>query len=334
MISPSNLRELLSLPILIGSSLLLTAFPAQSADPESIATARAGIRDLGKNWNGEVNIATQALYMDLQRSADRSGVKATMNVSYGPHELQGMDIFVPEAASAELFPVVVYIHGGGMVRGNKINANSEDLISSNIPTFFARHGMIGINANYRLVPEVQWPAGPDDLRSILTWIRENIEEYGGDPNTIFLMGNSAGGRHVASYLYHEASHFDDGPGVIGAMLSSASYRASDSEAQLAYYGEDVDVRASRVPLGLVDSYEGPEIPVFLWSAEFDVVGIEAPIGSMYAKLCAKYEDCPRFTQFQGHNHVSHIMSLNSADDEVGLAVMEFVDSVMAHLSTQ
>ena len=79
-----------------------------------------------------------------------------------------------------------------------------------------------------------------------------------------------------------------------------------------------------------DDEEGPEIPVFLWSAEFDVVGIEAPIGSMYAKLCAKYEDCPRFTQFQGHNHVSHIMSLNSADDEVGLAVMEFVDSVMAH----
>ena len=79
-----------------------------------------------------------------------------------------------------------------MVRGNKINANSEGLISSNIPTFFARHGMIGINANYRLVPEVQWPSGPDDLRGILTWIRGNIDEYGGDPDAVFLMGNSAG----------------------------------------------------------------------------------------------------------------------------------------------
>ncbi|MFL2546908.1 MAG: alpha/beta hydrolase [Candidatus Rariloculaceae bacterium] len=329
MTASASHRKLIALPILIGSTLLLTALLAQSADPEAIAAARAGVRDLGKNWNAEVNVATQALYMDLQRSADRSGVKATMDVSYGPQELQGMDIYIPEAASADPFPVVVYIHGGAMVRGNKINANSEGLISSNIPTFFARHGMIGINANYRLVPEVQWPAGPDDLRSILTWVRENIEDYGGDPNAVFLMGNSAGGRHVSSYLYHEASHFDDGPGVIGAMLSSGSYGASDSESQLAYYGEDAAVRASRVPLGLVDAYDGPEIPVFLWSAEFDVAGIEVPIGAMYAKLCAKYEDCPRFTQFQGHNHVSHIMSLNSADDEVGVAVMEFVDSVIA-----
>ena len=70
------------------------------------------------------------------------------------------------------------------------------------------------------------------------------------------------------------------------------------------------------------------------NTEFDPTMIEAPLAGMYARLCAKYSDCPRYTQFQGHNHVSHIMSLNSADDEVGLAVMEFVDSVMAHLSTQ
>ena len=67
----------------------------------------------------------------------------------------------------------------------------------------------------------------------------------------------------------------------------------------------------------------------LWSAEFDIEGIEAPVAAMYAKLCAKYADCPRFTQFQGHNHVSHVMSINSADDAVGRAVLEFVHSVTA-----
>ena len=161
------------------------------------------------------------------------------------------------------------------------------------------------------------------------WVRDNIDEYGGDPDAVFLMGNSAGGRHVASYLYHEDSHFDDGPGVIGAMLSSSSFGASDSEAHRVYYGDDAALRASRVPLGLVDSYDGPEIPVFLWSAEFDPASIEAPVAAMYAKLCGKYEDCPRFTQFQGHNHVSHIMSINSADDEVSRAVLEFILSVTA-----
>lgn len=329
MINCVRFRSLVGFSALISSSLLLM-LPAHAADSDAVATARAGVRDLGKNWNGEVNVATQALYVELQRSADRSGVKATMDLSYGPHELQAMDIFVPEVRPAEPVPVVVYIHGGAMVRGDKINANSDGLISSNIPTFFARNGMIGINANYRLVPEVQWPSGPDDLRGILSWVRDNIADYGGDSDAVFLMGNSAGGRHVASYLYHEASHFDDGPGVIGAMLSSGSYGVSDSETQRVYYGDDAALRASRVPLGLVDSYDGPRIPVFLWSAEFDVAGIEAPVAAMYAKLCAKYADCPRFTQFQGHNHVSHVMSINSEDDAVGRAVMEFVHSVTAH----
>ena len=86
-------------------------------------------------------------------------------------------------------------------------------------------------------------------------------------------------------------------------------------------------RASRVPLALVDTYEGPRIPVFLWSAEYDIASIEAPVAAMYASLCAKYRDCPRFTQFQGHNHVSHVMSINSADDAVGRAVLEFIHSI-------
>jgi hypothetical protein len=95
----------------------------------------------------------------------------------------------------------------------------------------------------------------------------------------------------------------------------------------AYYGEDLAEREALVPLGLVDTYEGPEIPIFMWSAEYDQASIEAPVGTMYAKLCAKYDDCPRFTQFQGHNHVSHIMSINSADEEVAREVLDFVRSV-------
>ena len=312
--------------LLAGFAFLFVALPARSADEEAVATARAGVAELGKQWNGEVNTATQALFVELHRTADRSGVKATMDVSYGSHELQGMDIFAPEEQPAEPAPVVVFFHGGGLNRADKL-IPSSDLLYSNIPTFFARHGIVGVNANYRLAPEVSWPAGPEDINAVLAWIRENIEDYGGDPQKVFLMGNSAGGRIVASYLFHEPSHFADGPGVIGALLSSGSYRNDDSEVLRGYYGEGNALREALVPLGLVDSYGGPELPIFMWSAEYDVPNIEAPVAAMYAKLCAKYGDCPRFTQFQGHNHVSHVMSLNSADDTVGRAALEFVRSV-------
>lgn len=311
--------------MIVGFAMLLAALPAHS-DEEAIAKARAGVAELGKIWNGEINTATQRLFVDLHRTADRSGVKATMDVSYGPHELQGMDIFTPEERPAEPAPVVVFFHGGGLTRADKLIPNS-DLIYSNIPTFFARNGIVGVNANYRLAPEVRWPAGVEDIHAVLAWIRENIEDYGGDPQQVFIMGNSAGGRLVASYLFHEPSHFADGPGVIGALLSSGSYRNDDSDVHQAYYSEDRAVREALVPLGLVDSYEGPEVPIFMWSAEYDPTRIEAPVAAMYAKLCAKYADCPRFTQFQGHNHVSHVMSLNSADEEVSREALDFVRSV-------
>jgi len=312
--------------LLAGFVFLFASFPARSADEEAVATARAGVAELGKQWNGDVNRATQGLYLELHRTADRSGVKATMDVSYGPHELQGVDIFAPEERPAEPAPVVVFFHGGGLVTADKL-ISSSDLIYSNIPTFFARNGMVGINANYRLAPEVSWPAGPEDIHAVLAWVRENIDDYGGDPQKVFVMGNSAGGRIVASYLFHEPSHFADGPGVVGALLSSGSYRNDDSEVLRGYYGEDHTLREALVPLGLVDSYDGPELPIFMWSAEYDVTTIEAPVAAMYVKLCAKYGDCPRFTQFQGHNHVSHVMSLNTADDMVGRAALEFVRSV-------
>jgi len=311
---------------LLGAVAVVTTFAVSAAADDAVERARDGVRALGKNFNGQVNAATQALYLELHRQADRSGVHAVANLDYGPHALQAMDIVVPDTDSDVPMPVVVYLHGGGLVRGDKVGADTDGLIYSNIPTFFARHGVIGLNANYRLVPEVEWPSGPEDVKAMLVWVRAHIEEYGGDPNAVFLMGNSAGSTHVAAYLFDETTHFDEGSGIAGAILSSGAFAAGDSEAALAYYGEDANLREARSPLGLVESYRGPEIPILMWSAEFDPTFIEVPVAAMYSKLCVKFENCPGFTQWQGHNHVSHVMSINTADDAVGLAVLDFIRS--------
>ncbi len=85
---------------------------------------------------------------------------------------------------------------------------------------------------------------------------------------------------------------------------------------------------SNRPIGLARSYEGRTVPIFLWSTEYDPSRIETPVAQMYTLLCTKYEDCPRFTQFPGHNHVSDVMSINSADSAVGEAVLDFIDDVL------
>ena len=298
-----------------------------SANQDPYIEVSSGVAELGKNWNTEVNVKTTDLFIELHKLSDRSGITLISDIAYGEHDLQVLDVVTPETKSEELLPVIVFFHGGGLVRGNKVLPVS-DLLLTNIPTFFAKNDMIGINVNYRLAPEVSWPAAPEDVHQILKWIKENIGLYGGDSQSIFLMGNSAGGRVVSSYLFHEPSHLADGPGVIGALLSSSSFSTNNGEIHRNYYSEDLAAREALVPLGLVDSYSGPEIPIFLWSAELDPANIEVGIGEMYAKLCAKYQDCPRFTQFQGHNHISHIMSLNSSYERIGLEVLDFIQSVL------
>jgi triacylglycerol lipase len=308
------------------SSLTLLAGAAQAQ--HAVATAHATVRDLGKRFDSEVLGATAAAYTALQRGAARDGVRVVADVAYGPAALQAMDLYVPEASAAEPMPIVVYFHGGGLVAGNKDSAGTEGLIYGNIGTFFARQGMIGVNANYRLVPDVEWPGGPEDVRAIVQWLKAHANEYGGDPNRIFLMGNSAGSTHVAAYLFHQPSQIDNRPGVIGALLGSGGFGPGGADTMRAYIGSNEADWIANSPLGLVDSYAGELVPIFMWSAEYDPARIETRVAQMYAKLCVKYEDCPRYIQYQGHNHVSPVMSMNSADQTLAHDALDFIQGVL------
>jgi len=295
-----------------------------AAQDDLLQAAFRGVADIGKQWSGEVNTATQALYTPLHRAVDSEGLVLHGDIAYGDHPLQTFDLWVSEYGFREGGPVLIYFHGGGLVRGDKVSAATDNLIYSNIGKFVARMGGIGINANYRLAPEATWPDGAIDLRMIIEWVRANIDEYGGDPENIFIMGNSAGSTHVATYMFHEASQLPDGPGVKAAILSSGGFAAGVP----AYYGEDQTIAEARSPLGLVDSYEGQRLPVYLWSAEYDPANIETSVAEMYAKLCRKYADCPLYIQWQGYNHVSHVMSIDTQDTTITNGLIRFYHDVI------
>jgi len=107
-------------------------------------------------------------------------------------------------------------------------------------------------------------------------------------------------------------------------LSSGSFAAGTP----AYYGNDAALRTARSPLGLVDSYAGKQVPVYLWSAEYDPANIETSVAEMYASLCRKYSDCPMYTQWQGYNHVSHVMSIGTADATITGGIIRFYHDVI------
>jgi acetyl esterase/lipase len=98
----------------------------------------------------------------------------------------------PEAFRGSSWPVVVNAHGGAMM------AMSKE-ISTPICCELARGGVLVVNFSYRLAPRHAFPAPMEDMALALAWTREHAAEFGGDPDRIFLAGQSAGGL-VAAWL--------------------------------------------------------------------------------------------------------------------------------------
>jgi acetyl esterase len=116
-----------------------------------------------------------------------------------------LDVLVPhERAEAdtrhsdEPLPVYVYFHGGGWTSGDK--APLTKYAASQ-----AVEGMVVVNANYRMATRHTIGHMLHDANAVLTWVKRNILEYGGDPTRIVIGGDSAGG-HIAALLTAAANN--------------------------------------------------------------------------------------------------------------------------------
>ena len=227
-----------------------------------------------------------------------------------------------------LLPIVVFVHGGSLDDGDKAAAGAEEFLYGNVATFFARHGFIGVNANYRLVPDIVWPQGAEDMREILGWLRtENAESHGGDPGAMFMVAVSGSGRHLASYLFHRTAQMvRSRTALLGAVLISPWLGTGDEEVLRSYYGDGLE---SFSPLGLLDTFDPdePRVPVLLLQGEFDAADIRSSADDMYAGLCGKYGSCPEMRRMGNHNGHSAVASFNTADETVSGEVLGFIHGI-------
>lgn len=290
-------------------------------DPALLEVYRE-IADMGPNLNLQVVQRTVDLFVSLHENSNKEGVRAYRDLSYGPDpERHLLDVYTPEDTDGRL-PVVVFIHGGGLTSGHKDNEVS-DLMYANIGIYFARNDMVGINATYRLVPNITYPQGGEDMKAIVNWIRNNSDEYGIDPEQIFFLCASAGCTHVASLLFDLDMMDDTTPDIAGAIMLSGAYEGRNQD----YYGTDADIMRSNVPLGLAQSYEGIPVPILLMSAEYDPTPIQISTIRLLLTLCEKRNSCPRYIQAQDHNHVSINRHINTSDERYTQQILEFIREV-------
>jgi acetyl esterase/lipase len=121
-------------------------------------------------------------------------VKVTRNIPYvdGGHRRHRLDVYGLREPVGDA-PVLLQIHGGGWVIGNK---HEQALPLMN---HLAARGWVCVAANYRLSPRATFPDHLVDLKRALLWVRNNIASFGGDPGFIAVTGGSAGG-HLSSLL--------------------------------------------------------------------------------------------------------------------------------------
>jgi acetyl esterase/lipase len=89
-------------------------------------------------------------------------------------------------------PVIVWIHGGGWSKGDKASLQQK-------PQAFVDKGFVLVSVNYRLVPAVTVKDIMADLAQSVRWVRDHAAEHRGDPNSLIIMGHSAG-AHLAALL--------------------------------------------------------------------------------------------------------------------------------------
>jgi len=106
------------------------------------------------------------------------------DISYGDDIRQKLDIYTPDKPDPS-GSVIIFFYGGSWQKGNKE-------LYRFIGQALASKGHTVVVADYRVYPQVYFPAFVDDGAASLAWVHSHISEYGGNPSRIFLSGHSAG----------------------------------------------------------------------------------------------------------------------------------------------
>lgn len=138
-----------------------------------------------------------------KKTLDRN-VKSEIGVTFRKFDSEELKLNVYYPCEEGIFPVIVFLHGGGWVQGSR-----NWLVNEKVGKLLASYGYVVFNADYRLVPLKQitnWKESPhelelirnmvSDVRKAISFARKNASRYKGDSNSLFLFGRSAG-AHLA-----------------------------------------------------------------------------------------------------------------------------------------
>lgn len=138
---------------------------------------------------------------------------AAAGVAFGNDPRLKLDVWAPRERGGGPYPVVIFFYGGGWNSGNRADYGF-------VGRAFAARGFVTIVPDYRLVPEVRFPAFVEDAAKAVRWARDHVAGFGGDANRINLSGHSAG-AYIAAMLALDPHYLRDA-GVQPAAIRAAA----------------------------------------------------------------------------------------------------------------
>ncbi len=269
--------------------------------------------------------AVAQLYAPLLQKQSRDGVICEPELAYGDHLRHRLDLYKP-ATGVGPWPVVVFLHGGGFIRGSKENR-------ANLGVFLAQQGFIAVLPNYRLAPECVWPCGAEDVIAVWQWVHTHAARWGADPARTVLAGESAGAAHVAAATLRSEFHPPHWA-IAGAVLLSGPYNIrleGMTPTQLkiptpdprneSYFGSD---RTRWDACSTVDHVTAKPFPLLIGFTELDLIQMQVQAGELFARLVSQHGFQPDLIRVAHHNHFSQSYSLGTGDTSLSEPLLKFL----------
>lgn len=236
-----------------------------------------------------------------------------------------LNIFAPKKANGQN-DVLIFIHGGSWNSGNKDIYNF-------LGSRFARKGIVTVIIDYPLSPGYQVHDMAKASSQAVNWVHENIQDYGGNPDRIFVSGHSAGG-HLASLISVRDVYFDslnvENP-IKGTVLIDAA------GLDMYWFLEQMNYPSGNIYL---DAFtENPEVwkdtspyyflnentpPMIILMGEKTLPGIELTT-SRFLEEYEKYEPNPNYYLQKGKKHKPMIVQFIYTPNKAYKWILDFMN---------
>ncbi|OAX35962.1 alpha beta hydrolase domain-containing protein [Rhizopogon vinicolor AM-OR11-026] len=284
-----------------------------------------------------INLRTLAAFVPIldERKADIEKIdRKTFVYNDTRNSRNELDVYYPlnpTLTKDGKIPILVFVYGGGFNTGSRQFPEPYSMGYRALGSFYAHRGFITVIPDYRLVPEVHFPAASEDIRDAVNWIFNNVDTISTptmpspDVDDIFIMGHSAGDVHTKVLALYPPLRDTTQPRFKGLIWCAGPWfldiegeRFHIEGPTQQYFGSQVQQK-EREPRALWNGLSDEEIKnlpdILPVRAEREPRSLLITWGEMLSDIEKRRGEMPQTIISKGHNHISPNWALGSGEGE-------------------